>query len=160
MEYSLFMIKPCAYEKKEEILKIINQKLKIVYTRNIILNEEFLNKLYRHEKNEVYKAINTDQLTEKKACIGIGSGENAIQDLIDICGDKPLGTLCEENSIRYKFAPKEEIMHIGEQIFFVNSIHKAAPEEALYQVTLFIKEFLSDEFNKNNIAENEIEDDR
>ena len=48
MEYSLFMIKPCAYEKKEEILKIINQKLKIVYTRNIILNEEFLNKLYRH----------------------------------------------------------------------------------------------------------------
>ena len=65
MEYSLFMIKPCAYEKKEEILKIINQKLKIVYTRNIILNEEFLNKLYRHEKNEHFGDILIHQRCER-----------------------------------------------------------------------------------------------
>ena len=53
MEYSLFMIKPCAYEKKDEILEIISKKLNVLFTRDINLDEKFLNKLYKNE--EIYQ---------------------------------------------------------------------------------------------------------
>ncbi len=160
MEYSSFMIKPCAYENKVDILKIINTKLNIVFTKDIILNEKFLNKLYSSEKNEVYRAINIEQLKDKPACIGIVSGKNAIKDLIEICGDKPLGRMCEKKTIRYRFAPEEDTIHVGEQVFFVNSIHKADPEEALEQIDLFIKEFFKGELKRDNIIKNNSNDER
>lgn len=153
MEYSLFMIKPCAYKNKNEILDILNEKLNVLFTKDFVLSEDFLNKLYNNEKNETFKAINVKQLKDKPACIGIVSGKNAIKDLIEICGDKPLGKICDKNSIRYRFEPKEDILHIDNQIFFVNSIHKADPDEAIDQVTLFIKEFLKEELKRCNITE-------
>ena len=160
MEYSLFMIKPCAYKNKKEILDILNEKLNVLFTKDFVLNEEFLNKLYNNEKNETFKAINVKQLKEKPACIGIVSGKNAIKDLIEICGDKPLGKMCDKNSIRYRFEPKEDILHIDNQVFFVNSIHKADPDEAIDQVTLFIKEFLKDEIKRCNLTEKDSNDEK
>ena len=152
MEYSLFMIKPCAYKEKKDILNILNQRLNIIFIKDIILNEQFLDKLYGNEQNEIYKKINTEYLKGKPACIGIVSGKNAINDLIEVCGSKPLGSMCDKDSIRYRYAPKEEIIHLKkDQVFFVNAIHKASPEEALEQVCLFITEFFKDELGKCNI---------
>ena len=102
MEYSLFMIKPCAYEKKKEILDIISQRLHILTTRDIVLDEKFLSKLYRNEENIAFKEINIEQLKNGTACIGIVSGQNAVQDLIEICGDKPKGSMCDKETIRYQ----------------------------------------------------------
>ena len=85
MEYSLFMIKPCAYEKKDEILEIISKKLNVLFTRDINLDEKFLNKLYKNEENLEFKKINVEQLKSGNACIGVVSGKNAITDLIKIC---------------------------------------------------------------------------
>ena len=160
MEYSLFMIKPCAYKNKNEILDILNEKLNVLFTKDFVLSEEFLNKLYNNEKNETFKAINVKQLKDKPACIGIVSGKNAIKDLIEICGDKPLGKICDKNSIRYRFEPKEDILHIDNQIFFVNSIHKADPDEAIDQVTLFIKEFLKEELKRCNLTEKDSNEEK
>lgn len=160
MEYSLFMIKPCAYKNKNEILDILNEKLNVLFTKDFVLSEDFLNKLYNNEKNETFKAINVKQLKDKPACIGIVSGKNAIKDLIEICGDKPLGKICDKNSIRYRFEPKEDILHIDNQIFFVNSIHKADPDEAIDQVTLFIKEFLKEELKRCNITEKDSKEEK
>ena len=160
MEYSLFMIKPCAYKNKNEILDILNEKLNVLFTKDFVLSEDFLNKLYNNEKNETFKAINVKQLKDKPACIGIVSGKNAIKDLIEICGDKPLGKICDKNSIRYRFEPKEDILHIDNQIFFVNSIHKADPDEAIDQVTLFIKEFLKEELKRCNITEKDSNEEK
>lgn len=160
MEYSLFMIKPCAYKNKNEILDILNEKLNVLFTKDFVLNEDFLNKLYNNEKNETFKAINVKQLKHKPACIGIVSGKNAIKDLIKICGDKPLGKICDKNSIRYRFEPKEDILHIDNQIFFVNSIHKADPDEAIDQVTLFIKEFLKEELKRCNLTEKDSNEEK
>lgn len=160
MEYSLFMIKPCVYKNKNEILDILNEKLNVLFTKDFVLNEDFLNKLYNNEKNETFKAINIKQLKDKPACIGIVSGENAIKDLIEICGDKPLGKMCDKNSIRYRFEPKEDILHIDNQIFFVNSIHKADPNEAIDQVTLFIKEFLKEELKRCNLTEKDSNEEK
>lgn len=160
MEYSLFMIKPCAYKNKNEILDILNEKLNVLFTKDFVLNEDFLNKLYNNEKNETFKAINVKQLKDKPACIGIVSGKNAIKDLIKICGDKPLGKICDKNSIRYRFKPKEDILHIDNQIFFVNSIHKADPDEAIDQVTLFIKEFLKEELKRCNLTEKDSNEEK
>lgn len=160
MEYSLFMIKPCAYKNKNEILDILNEKLNVLFTKDFVLSEDFLNKLYNNEKNETFKVINVKQLKDKPACIGIVSGKNAIKDLIEICGDKPLGKICDKNSIRYRFEPKEDILHIDNQIFFVNSIHKADPDEAIDQVTLFIKEFLKEELKRCNITEKDSNEEK
>ena len=160
MEYSLFMIKPCAYKNKNEILDILNEKLNVLFTKDFVLSEDFLNKLYNNEKNETFKAINVKQLKDKPACIGIVSGKNAIKDLIKICGDKPLGKICDKNSIRYRFEPKEDILHIDNQIFFVNSIHKADPDEAIDQVTLFIKEFLKEELKRCNLTEKDSNEEK
>lgn len=151
MEYSLFMIKPCAYKQKKEILDIISKKLNIIFTKDIVLDEKFLNKLYRNEKNIKYRGINTQQLKGGNACIGIVSGEHAVKDLITICGDKPLGKMCDKDSIRYKFSPQNDIINIGDKIFFANAIHKSDPEEALDDVILFITEFLKEETQKCNI---------
>ena len=160
MEYSLFMIKPCAYKNKNEILDILNEKLNVLFTKDFVLSEDFLNKLYNNEKNETFKAINVKQLKDKPACIGIVSGKNAIKDLIEICGDKPLGKMCDKNSIRYRFEPKEDVLHIDNQIFFVNSIHKADPDEAIDQVTLFIKEFLKEELKRCNLTEKDSNEEK
>lgn len=151
MEYSLFMIKPCAYEKKEEILEIISRKLNIVFTRDITLDEEFLNKLYRNEKNIKFKKINTEQLKNGTACIGIVSGQNAINDLIEVCGDKPLGSMCDKETIRYKFSPENDVLNVGNEVFFRNAIHKSDAEEAFDDVILFIKEFVQKEIKVENI---------
>ena len=75
MEYSLFMIKPIAYEHKQEILDIIKKKLQIVSTTDVCLSEEFLNKLYASETDEEFRKINSKCLANKKACIGVVRGE-------------------------------------------------------------------------------------
>lgn len=150
------MIKPCAYSKKNEILEILNENLNVLFTRDIVLDKEFLTKLYKSEENEVYKKMNEDYLDGKRACIGIVGGENAISDLIRVCGSKPLGRECEKNTIRYKYAPKNDILHLNDnQVFYVNAIHKSSPEEAVDQVTVFIKEFLQDEIKRCNISSKE-----
>ena len=151
MEYSLFMVKPCAYEKKSEILEIIAQKLNILFTRDIVLDEKLLNKLYKNDKNSTFKKINTEQLKNGKACIGIVAGPNAIRDLIKICGDKPLGTMCDKQTIRYRYSPKEDKLNIGNEIFFMNAIHKSDKEDAIDDVVLFITEFLQEEIKKCKI---------
>lgn len=151
MEYSLFMIKPCAYEKKNEILEIISKNLNVLFTRDIVLNENFLNKLYKNEKNLRFKKINTEQLNNGNACIGIVSGKNAIRDLIKICGDKPLGSMCDKETIRYKFSPKNDILNIENALFFRNAIHKSDEDDAIEDVLFFITEFLQEEIKKCNL---------
>lgn len=141
MEYSLFMIKPCAYDKKDEIIDIISQKLIILSLSNIILSEEFLERLYRNEEDNGFKEANIQFLKNGKACIGIVSGENAIQDLINICGDKPLGSKCEKETIRYKFNPEVDKIIVGEQLLFINAIHKSDINDAKDDVDLYYSYF-------------------
>lgn len=151
MEYSLFMIKPCAFEKKDKILKIISENLNIIFSRDIVLNENFLNRLYKNEKNLKFKKLNTDQLKNGRAIVGLVAGKNAIKDLIKICGDKPLGSMCDRETIRYKFSPPNAVLNIGNDIFFLNAIHKSDVDEAIEDVIFFITEFLKEEVKKCNI---------
>lgn len=149
MEYSLFMIKPCAYDKKKEILDIISKKLTIVSVVDKVLNEEFLTKLYKNVSNNKYKEINIQFLKNKLVCIGIVEGENAIQDLIDICGNKPLGTMCKEGTIRNIYNPKVDTITINDQILYINAIHKSDAKDAVNEVMLFY-EYCNDEKNKKS----------
>ena len=167
MEYSLFMIKPCAYEKKDEILEIISKKLNVLFTRDINLDEKFLNKftnknnmlelgqplnkLYKNEENLEFKKINVEQLKSGNACIGVVSGKNAITDLIKICGNKPLGKMCDKETIRYKYGPQKDTVNIENGVFYLNAIHKSDAKDALEEVTFFITEFLQDEIKKSKI---------
>lgn len=151
MEYSLFMIKPCAYDHKDEILSMIEGQVNILYTRDVILNEKFLDRLYDAEPDLEFKQINTDFLAGQRVCIGIVAGQNAIRDLIRICGEVPRGSLCDKDSIRYRFNPAEDIAQVGNLSFFINAIHKADYNEAIDNVTLFITEFLREEIERCNL---------
>ena len=137
MQYSLFMIKPCAYDRKEEILNIIGRKLTIESYVDIDLDENFLSKLYKNEENSVYKKVNIQFLKDGKACIGVVSGENAIQDLIDICGDKPLGSMCKKETIRNLFSPDEDTIIVNNQVLYINAIHKSDVKDACDDVKLY-----------------------
>lgn len=141
MEYSLFMIKPIAYEHKQEILDIIKKKLQIVSTADVCLSEEFLNKLYASETDEEFRKINSRCLANKKACIGVVRGENAKTKLVEICGDKPIGEECDKESIRYIYRTNKRI-NISGRDFYLNAIHKSSPEDADYEVALYIREIL------------------
>lgn len=151
MEYSLFMIKPCAYEDKNEILDIISKKLNILFTRDIVLDERLLDKLYKNEENIQFKNMNTEFLKDGKACMGIVSGRNAVQDLIKICGKKPLGSQCDKETIRYQFSPKDDIINLNGKVFFLNAIHKSDPSDAVDDVVFFLSEFMKEELEKSNI---------
>lgn len=113
------MIKPCAYDKRREILKIINKNLNVIFSRDITLDENFLSKLYKNEKNIKYKKINTEQLKGGRAIIGVVAGKNAIRDLITICGDKPLGSMCNKETIQNGV---KRIHWTGGEPLFKNSI--------------------------------------
>ena len=140
MEYSLFMIKPMAYEHKREILDFISKELKIESTRDVLLSKDFLNKLYKNE-NDKFKRINTLYLAGKMACIGVVSGENAKTKLVEICGEHFIPEKCNPNSIRYKYR-NNKVAKIDGEIFYVNAIHKSTPEEADEEVKLYIDEFI------------------
>lgn len=137
MEYSLFMIKPCAYDKKDEILNIISKSLNIVSVTDTILSEELLEKIYRNEKDNIFRKNNIQILKNGKACIGVVSGEHAIKDLIDICGNKPLGSMCKEGTIRYMFNPEIDTTYINGEKFFINAIHRSDAEDASDDVELY-----------------------
>lgn len=147
MEYSLFMIKPIAYKHKQEILDIIKKELKIVSTTDVVLNEEFLNKLYATEKDEEFRNINNQYLANKKVCIGVVRGENAKTRLVEICGKEPVGEDCDKNSIRYIYRTNQKL-NISGRDFYLNAIHKASPEDANYEVALYISEILEKELKK------------
>lgn len=148
MEYSLFMIKPCAYDKKDEILDMISKKMYILSVTNIILSEEFLEKLYRNEKDSNFKKANIQFLKNGKACLGIVSGNHAIQDLIDLCGDKPVGSMCKEDTIRNRYSPKIDRLMVGEQLLFINAIHKSDVNDAKDDVDLYYSYFSNNKKDK------------
>ena len=74
------------------------------------------------------------------------SGEHAIQDLIDICGDNPSGSMCKKNTIRYKYNPKIDTINIGGEKYYVNAIHKSDLNDARDDVKIYYK-YLEDKEN-------------
>ncbi len=153
MEFSLFMIKPIAYKYKDEILKIISEKLKIESTTDVILSKEFLEKLYIGE-NETFKKLSIAYLANKRVCVGVVSGENARAKLIEICGAHFIPEKCDKNSIRYKYRTKQQSITFNGQTFYINSIHKSSPQDANYEVGLYI-----DEFRKKKVKKERAEDE-
>ena len=106
---------------------------------------------YKNEENLEFKKINVEQLKSGNACIGVVSGKNAITDLIKICGNKPLGKMCDKETIRYKYGPQKDTVNIENGVFYLNAIHKSDAKDALEEVTFFITEFLQDEIKKSKI---------
>lgn len=116
MEYSLFMIKPCAYQKKEEILEILEGNLKVLFTKDIILDKAFLSKLYRSEKNEVYKKINENYLNGKKA--GITRINVSLDTMQNEKFKSIVGVDCLENVLK----GIEKILNISDCLVKINMV--------------------------------------
>ena len=141
-------LKSESYKIRVDSLKKINEallylKTKIEFTYEPIKNIfEEISKVVFDGKDNIFRKNNIQFLKNGKACIGVVSGEHAIKDLIDICGNKPLGSMCKEGTIRYMFNPEIDTTYINGEKFFINAIHRSDAEDASDDVELYYTYFV------------------
>ena len=150
-ERSLFIIKPDAYKYKNEILNELKKNnFELQYIKDVILNKEFLEKLYNTEGDELINSLNVEYFSGKIATIGVAAGKNCKEKLLEICGDKYIPDMCEKSSIRYKYSTirKPIVLHGNE--FYINAIHRSLPQDAEKEIELYMNEYI-----RNNIIKEE-----
>ena len=104
-ERSLFIIKPDSYQYKNEILKdLTGNGFELQNVRDVVLNREFLSKIYNEEEDALVNKMNIEYLAGKMATIGVVMAEKGKERLFKICGESYIPDMCEPNSIRYKYS--------------------------------------------------------
>lgn len=142
-ERSLFIIKPDAYKYKNEILdELRNNNFELQYIKDVILNEDFLNKLYSAENDEFTNLMNVEYFSGKTATIGIAAGEDCKVRLFKICGDTYIPDKCDKNSIRYKYSEIREPILLHGCEFYINAIHRSLPQDAEKEIELYMNEYI------------------
>lgn len=127
---SFFIIKPEAFNQREEIKRIIATQLdlKIIATKIVVLTERNIDTLYLDDaETDLMKAIKT-QLIGVIVEAGIVVGEDAIVKLTQICGEDPSPGGCPERTIRERFGKSKPIIFHG-IAYYLNAIHKASKKE-------------------------------
>jgi len=153
-ERSLFIIKPDAYKYKNEILdELRKNNFEMQYIRDVILNKEFLNKLYNAEGDEVVNLMNVEYFVGKTATIGIAAGEDCKSRLFKICGDTYIPDMCDKNSIRYKYSTVRKPILLNGCEFYINAIHRSLPQDAEKEIELYMNEYI-----RNSIREVEYDE--
>lgn len=128
---SFFIIKPEAFDQKEEIKKIITNHtgLTTETSKVVTLNEQDIDALYLDDiGTELMKAIKA-QLIGAVVEAGIVVGENAVIKLTQVCGEHPFPNNCNEGTIRKQFGRSQPIINSG-IVYYLNAIHKASKKEA------------------------------
>lgn len=140
-ENSLFMIKPDAYKYRNEIIKELLKQFKLVELEDVILTEHFLSELYQSEKTE-FRDMNVEYMKNRQATIGIVSGADCKKKLFEVCGTDFRAEKCKANTIRYRFNVCQEPIMINGHEFYINSIHRASPEDADKEIRLYRQEYI------------------
>ncbi len=143
MSETIYIIKPEAFSRREEIRTRIQTTGKLKITGSIItaLTESDLRYLasvdegYLNNTNlfEAYSYFMRKDFIE----MGVIEGQNAIEDYRFICDVQTKPELCSENSLRRSFG-KEGVFKYKGAPFFLNGIHKSnTPSEALLERVLY-----------------------
>ena len=153
-ERSLFIIKPDAYKYKNEILNELRKNnFELQYIRDVILNKEFLEKLYSAEGDEIVNLMNVEYFLGKTATIGIAAGENCKTRLFKICGDKYIPDMCDKSSIRYKYSTVRKPILLHGHEFYINAIHRSLPQDAENEIELYMNEYIRNSRREGDIVE-------
>lgn len=153
-ERSLFIIKPDAYKYKNEILdELRKNNFELQYIRDVILNKEFLDKLYSAEDDEVVNLMNVEYFLGKTATIGIAAGEDCKARLFKICGDTYIPDMCDKNSIRYKYSTVRKPILLNGCEFYINAIHRSLPQDAEKEIEIYMNEYIRNSIREVKIVE-------
>jgi nucleoside diphosphate kinase len=124
---AMVVIKPDAFQNKDAIIRRLeNSGLYVVETKTRQLSENFVaNVMYKDLpagiREETIKHFNSGPAE----IILLKGGENIVQDIVSLTGEKTDPRECSEDSIRYIFGE-----HFGRDVgdgkqYFRNAIHRA-----------------------------------
>lgn len=127
---SFFIIKPEAFNQREEIKRIITTQsdLRIIASKIVVLIAQDIDILYLDDvETDLMKAIKA-QLTDAMVEVGIVAGKDAVIELCRICGEDPCPGDCRKGTVREKFGKHQPIFFHG-VTYYLNAIHKASKKE-------------------------------
>ena len=140
MENSGFLIKPEIPEKHyDDVCAAIQISGQICITAKkiIVLSVLQAQNLYL-EGPEIIRTIAAHHLANKKLPFYLVEGENAIEQLYQICGTSTDPQRCKKGTIRYVFGRTEPLILPSGKIFYFNGIHRPVDNtEAEHLVELF-----------------------
>lgn len=135
MEASLYMIKPEAMARREEIRGYIGQHLTLGDIKTVQLPDWVMDELYDDLTDDLHRA--TRIALSNPVELGLVHGENAIGKLLRLAGEKTAPGECHPESIRYRFGVREPMI-VGSARYFLNAIHRPkTPSEAALHINLF-----------------------
>lgn len=137
MSLSLYMIKPEAMMRREEIRACISRRLVLSEVKTMRLPDWALDELYDDLTVELRSATRI-ALTDSVE-LGLVSGEDAITELLQLAGENTSPSECHPDSIRYRFGVHQPMM-LGGATYFLNAIHRPkSSAEAAAHIALFGK---------------------
>ncbi len=139
IEKSFFIIKPEVFLLRQEIRETIEKDsgLRIEDFAVMNLTDEDIDFIYLDDIGSPLMTAIKSQLIGQPVEAGIVSGENAIDRLIDVCGDKPIPADCQAATIRKKYGLIKPVRLDGLD-YYLNAIHKASRQEAAASVDWFL----------------------
>lgn len=123
MSQSFYIIKPEAFQFCSDIREIIiSARLNIISFKATFIPHKVIEALYSDCSQKIIEA--TKFYVCNKLCeVGIVSGNNAVNKLLEVCGLDPNPNNCAEGSIRYTYGIKQASNYEG-IFYFKNAIHR------------------------------------
>ena len=128
---AMVVIKPDAFKNRDQIIRRLeNYGLYIVQTKTRQLSENFVaNVMYKDLPVGIQRETIKHFSSGPAEIILVKGGENIIQDIVSLTGEKTNPRECSEDSIRYIFGE-----HFGREAgddkkYFRNAIHRAKDQK-------------------------------
>lgn len=153
LETTLFFIKPPAINRTTSIIKDLKKHFNILSLTAIQLPKSFWLD-FHHNDPMPYRELNAIYLDKQLIVMGIIEGINAKQELLNLCGHTYISSQCHPNSLRHKHRDLEKHIKINGFDFYINAIHRAMPEDADKEVSLYLKKVSRKIIKKNAIEIN------
>lgn len=130
-ERSIFIIKPEAYDRRDEICRFVleNSTLTIAEHIDIKISRDDVHELYVDDLTSDLLHAAEIHLANKMVRVCIVEGDNAIDILQDLAGRHYDNTQCDVGTIRRTFGSPATVQY-GSITYFLNAVHKASRTEA------------------------------
>lgn len=141
-EISIYIIKPEAIQYRENIHKIImSSGLIILSYKQTVLPSILAEKIYLDCSDDIIEA--TRHFMFKDICeVGLVTGDNPIEQLIEICGTETDPKKCKTGTIRNLFG-FHELQFYNETGYYQNAIHRPKTKVELEKDLILLKEVIS-----------------
>jgi len=124
-EQTFFCIRPYIFEKRDVIKRMITDKgIEIKASKILWLNSTDIRNIYGHESYSPYYRACLHFMRNGFVEVGIIDGQNAINDLVQLCGKKYIPSNCDIGTIRNKFGLTKPI-RFNDTDYYFNPIHRS-----------------------------------